>query len=51
LLDHVIALDHMQRLGVRRAVAVERRKVRNRDPDRIDDEGVAFIMADGIAIP
>src|SRR5258706_5288141 len=51
LLDHVVALDDMQRFGVRRAIAVERREMRNRNADRVDDKRVTLIMADGVTVP
>src|SRR5215472_1428395 len=48
-LDQVQSLDDVQILGVRRPVAVDLRAVV--DPDRVDDERIALVAADGFAVP
>src|SRR5262249_40333467 len=48
-LDQVIALDDVKLLRVWRAESVDRRPLM--DSDRVDNERVAFVAADGVAIP
>ena len=47
--DLFLALDHMQLLGVRRAVGIDDGLVVLRDG--IDDERVAFVVPDRLAVP
>ena len=49
VVNECVALDQMERVAARRAVAVHHRHALRINPHRIDDEGVAFIMSDGIA--
>ena len=49
VLDQVEALDDVKLLGVRRAESVHPRPVI--ESDRIDDKRIAFVTADGFAIP
>src|SRR6185503_3604761 len=46
-----IALDDMDLVGVRCAEGIDHRHLVRLLPDRIDDERVAFVMADGLAVP
>src|SRR5207244_13481886 len=47
--EHSPSFADVQLLGVRRAVDVDERPVVQ--ADSIDDEGVAFVMADRLAVP
>src|SRR5882762_5524345 len=47
--DQVEALDHVKLLGVRRPESVYECPVVK--PDRVDDERIAFVVADGFAVP
>src|SRR6267142_2528393 len=49
VLDQVEALDDMQILGVRRSKSINPRSLI--DADRVDDQRVTFITANGFAIP
>src|SRR5215467_3205720 len=49
VLDQVEALDHVKLLGVRRSESVQGYPIV--DSDRVDDERIAFVTADGFAIP
>ena len=48
-LDHVEALDHVKLLGVRRLKAVDGGP--RVEPNGVDDQRVAFVMADRLAVP
>ena len=49
VLGHAVTLDCVQLRGVRRAEIVDQGLLRN--PDRIDNQRVAFVMADRFSIP
>src|SRR5580704_4240314 len=49
LIDHLEALDDMKLLGMGRAVIVDESAIAQ--PDRVDHELVAFVMADRLAVP
>src|SRR5262249_42503424 len=51
LVYHVEAVDDVERLGMGRAVSVNRRKRLHGDTDGIHDERVALVAPNGIAIP
>src|SRR5271163_2782556 len=48
-LGHGPALDHVQLVGMRRAVGIDDRL--GVLPNGVDDQGIAFIMSDRLAIP
>jgi hypothetical protein len=48
-IDHPEALDDMQLLGMRGSVSIDERLVVH--PDCVDDERVALVMADRLAVP
>jgi len=45
-IDQTIALYNMQRIAVRRSIAIDDRPWRAPDPDGIDDQRVALVMTD-----
>src|SRR5258708_31334873 len=51
IIDEPVALGHMQSVGEGRAIHVEHGKRSLLDRDRVDHQRVAFIAADGIAVP
>ena len=51
VVDEAVAFDHVQLLAERRAVHVEHRVAVDLYADGIDHQRVAFIAADGIAVP
>ena len=51
VIEEPVTLDHMHGLGERSAEHVKHRKRPDLDPDRIDHQGVAFIVADRIPVP
>src|SRR6266446_81144 len=51
IIDHAIALGDVKLVGMRRSVIVDDRNLARLQPDRIDDENVAFVMADRFAEP
>src|SRR5262245_9230990 len=48
-IDHAVALHHMQLLAMWCAVVVDERL--GVEPDRVDHQRVAFVVADGFAVP
>ena len=50
--DQPIALHHMKAVGVGRTVNVDHgERAQTPDPPSVDDEYIALVMADGIAVP
>src|SRR5882672_1317043 len=51
VVDETITLDHVEAVRVRSTETVDAAELSRLDTDGIDDQRVALVMADGIAVP